>query len=156
MGPVNGMVVMTINGLNRRMKNLYYVFWADSIAGFRNHNPVRGDWKWALFILNTVLNGLNLWIIFSWLKIAGVRVCLLQIPLLHKTMIGSFLGFFIHFVLVFAVLNYFLIFHKQRYEILLQKYSNSEGKIARAYGLATVGFTFVTGIALFVHNVQLK
>jgi hypothetical protein len=91
--------------------NLYFKFWAEAITRAKKN---RKDAKNLLFILSFV-NGMNLYIIAIWLKYFNVEfIPKLTIDLFPGDILDGALCFFVEFILVFVVLNYFLIF-KNKY-----------------------------------------
>ena len=131
------------------MNNIYYLVWNDSIVGFRKHNPERRDWKIALFVMNTWLNALNLWTVFIWLKLCGIEMLVVKIDIMQGTIINSFVAFCIQFVLVFIPINYFLIFYKDRYKRLADRYPNRNGRLAFFYAVGTGLTSLVSAILAY-------
>ena len=129
------------------MKNIYYLIWVDSILRFKKYHPQKADWKIGIFILNTWINALNFWIILVWLKYFKVLVIPpFHIDIFPGTLIDGFLAFTIEFALPFGVLNYFLIFHKDRYKRIVEKYPAPQKKIAFIYSTTVALAAFITAI----------
>lgn len=127
------------------MKNIYYLIWVDSIVGFRKHNPTRDDWKFTVFVTNTMCNALNVFTIDVLLNLCGVKISPVKIDIIPIPMLNSFLGFVINYAWIFIILNYFLIFRKDRYEELIKKYPNKNWKLGMKYVIcsALVGYIFM-------------
>ncbi len=137
------------------MKNFYYLIWVDAIVGFRKNNPtMRYDWKFTVFVTNTTCNALNLFTIEVLLNIFGIKTFLVKIDIFPLPLLNSFAGFVIQYASIFIILNYFLIFRKERYKILIQKYPNKNGKLAMAYGIssALIGFILMILYGVLQHN----
>lgn len=129
------------------MKNIYYLIWADSILSIKKYHPEKTDWKISIFILNTWINALNLWIVFIWLKFFNIlNVQLVSVNLLPGTMLNKFIAFSIVFALPFGILNYFLIFYKHRYKRITEKYPVPPKKIAFIYSSIVALGAFVSAI----------
>lgn len=125
------------------MRNIYYLFWVDSIVSFRKFNPNK-RWKLPVFILNTWLNALNFWILILWLDFFDLfKVPDFNIDLFPGHILNSFLEFAILFASPFVILNYFLIFYNRRYEMLIEKYNTMKTRYALTYGMV------ITFLALF-------
>lgn len=124
------------------MKNVFYLIWVDSIVGFRKHNPDRTDWKITTFVVNTTCNALNLATIDFALNLLGIKTFVVKVDIFPLPMLNSFAGFIVQFAWPFILLNYFLIFHNERYKKLIEKYPNRNGKFAGMYVIisALVGF----------------
>lgn len=127
------------------MKNIYYLIWVDSIVGFRKNNPTRDDWKFTVFVTNTTCNALNLFSIYALLKFFGIKTFIIKIDIIPLPIFNSFLGFVIQYASIFIILNYFLIFRKERYKVLIEKYPNKNGKIGMIYVMCSVliGYIFM-------------
>jgi hypothetical protein len=130
------------------MKNIYYLIWADSILSIKKYHPKKTDWKITVFILNTWINALSLWIILLWLKYLKVLI----IPRFHinifpGTLIDGFLAFTIELALPFGILNYFLIFYKNRYKQIIEKYPFPQKRLHLFIHSSTVALAaFVSAI----------
>lgn len=128
------------------MKNVYYLIWVDAIVNFRKHNPARTDWKISLFITQTTCNALNLWAILLWLKFFEIYSFIIKIDIFPGTILNSALGFIVQFASPFILLNYFLIFHNDRYEKLIERYPHKNGKLAMGYTMASALVGFISMI----------
>ena len=116
------------------MKNIYYLIWSDSILSYKRFHPEKAEWKIAIFLLNTWINALNWWIIFIWLKFFNViDVSLLNLDFFPGSMLDKLIAFTIIFALPFGILNYFLVFYKDRYKRIIEKYPNPPKKCAFFY-----------------------
>lgn len=137
------------------MDNIYYKIWADAIQTFRKFHPNRTDWKITLFIFITWIHALNCWTILIWLKYFNIYdIPYISINLFPSDMINSFFAFAIEFALPFAILNYFLIFYKKRYEIIIQINKDIKNRTALIYSmvvLITFAFTAHLYAALTSH-----
>lgn len=124
------------------MRNVYYIIWMDAIVGFKKHNPKRTDWKFTLFVINTTCNALNLFTIDALLNLFGIETFLIKIDIFPIPILNSFTGFIIQYASIFILLNYFLIFRKERYKSLTEKYPDKNGKFAMIYVIfsALIGY----------------
>jgi hypothetical protein len=128
------------------MRNFYYLYWVDAIVGFRKNNPKRNDWKFTVFTLSTTCNALNIWVILLWLKFFNIFSFEIAINIFPGTILNSASGFIVYFASPFILLNYFLIFHHDRYKKLVEIYPNSNGKLAMVYGFCSVLIGFISMI----------
>lgn len=129
------------------MRNIYYLIWADSILSIKKYHPQKTDWKITVFILNTWINALSLWIILIWLKYFNVLIIPpFRIDIFAGTLIDGFLTFTIEFALPFGILNYFLIFYKERYKQIIEKYPSPPSKIAFIYSSSVALAAFISAI----------
>ena len=121
------------------MRNIYYLIWTDSILSIRKHHPHKKDWKIAIFIFITWMHALNLWVVLLWLKYFKVLTLPpFIIDVFPGDMIDGFLAFTTKFALPFVVLNYFLIFHNNRYEKIITKYENVKIRYGSIYSITMI------------------
>lgn len=120
------------------MKNIYYLIWVDIITSAKRFHPNRSDWKFALFVLITMCNALNLFVIQLWIKFFGIFSFSMGINIFPGNILNSAVNFIIHFAPPFILLNYFLIFHKDRYKKIVEKYPQKKGRLALIYTLSSI------------------
>lgn len=129
------------------MRNYYYIFWADSIKRIKKFHPKKRDWKISLYVLNSWIHALNLYIIFLWLKYFQVfSFKLPDINFFPGDMIDGFLSFALVFATPFFIINYFLIFYKDRYQKIIEKYHVENGNYAMPYSMIIVFGAFISAI----------
>ncbi len=128
------------------MRNVYYLIWVDIITSARKHHPDRVDWKYSLFVLITMCNALNLYTVYIWLKFFGVISYLIKIDIFPVPILNSATGFIVQFAAPFIVLNYFLIFYKERYKRLIEKYQPPKAKLALIYTFCSIWIGFASMI----------
>lgn len=128
------------------MNNLYYMVWADAIQSFRKHYPNK-NWRITTFIFITWMHALNAWIIVLWLKYFNFfNIPKVNIDIFPGKLIDSFVVFTVEFALPFAILNYFLIFHKDRYEGIINKYKDIKKRYAQIYSYSMIFGAFASAI----------
>lgn len=133
------------------MGKIFYTYWVDSIVGFRNNNPDQVNWKIVVFIYNTTCNSLNLATIYAWLIFFEVSsLDLVDFKISSIRSLNGFFNYTIQFASPFLVLNYFLIFHRNRYKKLINRYQNKNGKIALYYSMISIAACFISLIVVFV------
>ena len=121
---------------------LFYLIWADAILSFKRNNPKRKDWKITLLLYLSFIFALNFWILLLWLKFFNILIIEMpKIRLFPGDILNDFLGFVIVFVLPFIIANYLLIFYKNRYQHIVNKYKNYNYKYALVYSLSIIGMT---------------
>lgn len=129
------------------MKNIYYLIWVDAILSFKKHNPRNKNWKWIVFFINTWMNALNFWVAFMITKyFTALSLPLTNFNLFPGHLLDDFLNFTVSFASPFIVLNYFLIFHNDRYEKLIKKYGVQNIKYALIYSMTSTFGAFVVAI----------
>lgn len=132
------------------MKNYYYLYWVDAIVSIKTNSPKRRDWKFSIFTYTTMCNALNLWVVLLWLKYFNILSFKVQINLLPGTMLNNAGGFIIYFATPFILLNYFLIFYRDKYKKLIEIYPHKNGKFAMRYIFISVLLCF---ISMILHEV---
>ncbi len=131
------------------MKNWYYVIWADAIRNVRKHQPNGAGWKLKIFLYITWAHAINAWMIVVWLK----HLDLLMIPTFHLSIfsaqiINGAINFFVEFALIFVILNYVLIFQKNRYEKILDEYPETGIKYSMIYSFSVFIGAFASAMLL--------
>lgn len=128
------------------MNNLYYMVWGDAIQSFRKHHPNK-NWRTPLFIFITWMHALNAWTLVLWLKYFNIfNVPNFNIDIFPGKLLNSFTVFTVEFALPFAILNYFLIFHKNRYERIIKKYEDIKKRYAQIYSYSIIFGAFASAI----------
>ncbi len=129
------------------------MIWSDAILSIRKHHPNMKDWKLRIFIYVTWIHGLNWWIIYIWSKFFKLfNFSLIHVDIFTGDMIDEFISFTIMFVLPFRILNYFLIFYKNRYEKITQKYKNIKFRYAPAYSFTIAILAFASAVLYGILN----
>ena len=129
------------------MRNFYYIYWADAIQRIRKFHPQKKDWKISLYVFNSWIHALNLFIIFLWLKYFHmINIKLPDINIFPGDMIDGFLSFALVFATPFFIINYFLIFYKNRYKKIIDKYHVKDGNYAMPYTLVIALGAFISAI----------
>ncbi len=106
------------------MRNYYYLFWSDAIQRFVKHNPKERrsvkkpltlvSWVFTLTVLCTML----------WLKYFHIYQSKIGIFGIFTT-VGENISFILDMALVFVliyIINYVLIFWRNRYLLFIEKY----------------------------------
>ena len=119
--------------------NLYNMIWSDAIQRYRKFHPKEKNWKTTLLIFNTHINALNFWIIIIWVKYFNIYTLpTLKIDVFLGGILNSYLAFAIQFALPFGIINYFLIFYKDRYVKIVKKHSSIKIAYAQIYSFLVV------------------
>ena len=93
-------------------------------------------------------NSLNLFVFMLWLKYFKFFSYDVNIDFMPETIINGALSYIIKFASPFILLNYFLIFRKDRYKMLIEKYSQKKGKFPLTYCLSSI-FTGFLSLLLY-------
>ena len=116
---------------------LYYRLWVDCILNIKEKDDT--NWKTKSII------SMNLAMVFNFVffmviiqkYILGYFFYEVSFPFLSKYW-ENVASFIILFIMPCLLINYFLIFYKKRYEIILKKYPYNKGKLIVSYILISV------------------
>jgi hypothetical protein len=115
------------------------MIWAEAIQKYRKFHPKEKNWKTNLLIFNTHINAINFWIVIIWLKYFKIfTLPSLEINLFPGHILNSFSAWVIEFALPFGIINYFLIFYKNRYIKIVEKYSNTKPAYLFIYSTSVI------------------
>jgi hypothetical protein len=123
--------------------------WIDGIRTAQEKSEVsETEWKIISTLVLSIAMALNIGTIATWIGayVEGFQL-LVEISFLPGTMLDAWLSFFLTLHLPFIILNYLLIFRKNRYEQLMEKYSgyDTAGVVNFCYFLAS-GLLFIVPI----------
>jgi len=120
--------------------NLYYMIWVDGIKRMQSVPSNYGQWKLQSMMYMSIAMALNIGMILSiiQLHILGYVFYDIKLHVFSLEKLNSALSFFLMYMAAPLVLNYFLIYRKNRYQILLEKYKYYDGKLALSYLFGTL------------------
>ena len=131
------------------MINIYYKLWVDAIVNDKEYKNNENGWKSSVFWLISTANVLNVIFVYMWLNY--FQILNLQSIFNASTNLVSIslVEIFIIYYLPIVVINYFLIFRKERYKKLIIKYSHYNGKLALYYGLASLALIVISAAIMW-------
>lgn len=101
----------------------------------------RNDWKAYTLIFMSMSMALNL--VFVLFILAEIKITdkifIIPIDIFPGTKIAAFVSFFISYLLPFLLINYYLIFYKEKYKAILLKYKYRNGKLFLSYFFGSIG-----------------
>lgn len=120
--------------------SLYYKIWVDAIVKLRSRPQNAGIWKYFAMAFMSMAMAINFIFIMAILQrnVFNADFYSLDVNIFPGTILNSFTSFFILFLLPMLLLNYFLIFYKNRYEQLIEKYEYRNGKLFITYFLLSL------------------
>jgi hypothetical protein len=120
---------------------LYYEIWTDCITKARSLPKNKSDWKLYTLLFMSMAMALNL--VFILFILAEIKVTdkifIIPIDIFAGTKIDAFISFFISYLLPFLIINYFLIFYKEKYKTILSQYKYRNGKLFLSYFFSSIG-----------------
>lgn len=130
------------------MKKLFYRIWVDAIVNIRKNPQHKNNWKFYSMFIMTLLVAINVMTVLMWIGYGGANFGLFQLNLLEidffpGTMLDSFAMFLLQFAFPSFLLNFFSIFHRDRYKRLIVKYSDRKGKALVMYMFITIGLFII-------------
>lgn len=132
------------------MKNPYYAFWADAIIRSQKAHPER-DSKWAMLIVFSSLFSYNICTFIPWMGYFKlVTIPILELNISSARSMNAFLAYSIEFVLPFFVLNYYLIYYKNKYVKLIEVHTVGKTNYIMIYAILTVVF-FIISTVLYAY-----
>jgi hypothetical protein len=132
------------------MKNIYYSIWVDAIVNIEKNPNHKKDWKFFSMVYMTLLNALNMGVVLMLLAyIFKFKVIWVSFTILPGTMLNSFAAFIVQFAIPLILLNYGLIFYKNRYRELIQRHSDRKGKLFALYLFSSIGL-FITCVICYI------
>lgn len=125
--------------------NLYYKIWVDCIIKAQSQPQNKNNWRFFTMIFMSMAMAINIAVFMAILQrnILGRYFYDIKISSLEGTRTGSFLSFFILFILPPLIINYLLIFRNNRYEKLIRKYKYYNGKLFISYFLISLFLPFI-------------
>lgn len=126
---------------------MYYQMWSDGIYSLqkkKEKNPTMLPWQVGSLTAVSFSQCLNVITLFFWLTSAGLKMSIfIYVNVSSIGFINKFLSFLI-LLLPFYIINYFMIFHKNKYKRIIEKYppKNDKGRLMILY--------FVLSFAVFL------
>ncbi len=127
------------------MLSIYYKIWVDAIVFEQTKNGERRNWRIYTLFPISMLQGINMLTIFFVVSALTNK----KIPLFFDVAIfsvkplNSFFSFAITLFFPFIILNYFLIIYNDKYEGLIERYKDYNGKLYLKYFLFSVGIFII-------------
>ena len=124
-------------------KKIYYSIWADAINYERIKNGGEDHWKLFTFAYMSVLLGLNILAIwtairfFSGYNLANKLMEQLATITTSEKLQNLLLSMIVMFI-PSAIINYYLVFYRKKYEYILKNYEFKNGKFLFIYFCITV------------------
>ena len=120
---------------------LYYRIWVDAIIVEKSKKAERRNWKLYTLIPISLLQGINLFTLFYWMKHLVNRnlPLVFGVDIFNARLINAFIGIVLTLFVPFVLLNYLLIFSTNRYEELLVTYKTQHAGLYKKYVLYTFG-----------------
>lgn len=121
------------------MLSLYYRIWVDLIKRAKIQPGNREKWPIGAMIFMSIAMTSNFTLIMTILQkqLLGFYFYYLELTFLPNYA-ATLISFIILFFLPWVLINYFLIFYRQKYKSLLKKYPSKEGRLFLTYFLISM------------------
>ena len=130
---------------------LYYEIWTDCITKARYLPKNKSDWKLYTLIFMSVAMALNL--VFLLFIIATIKITekifIIPIDIFPGTKFVALISFFVSYLLPFLLINYYLIFYKEKYKQILLKYTYHNGRYFLSYFFGSIGLLILYFLVAF-------
>lgn len=112
---------------------IYYKIWVDLLYLKAKNNSFSSGWELYFQIVMMLLMTFNITTIVMSLRFLGYSVIFPKISALPSGKLGDFLFSAIYLFIPLLIFNYFLFFNKERYKKLINKYTDSKGRLFMGY-----------------------
>ena len=113
------------------MIQLFYTIWGDCLNGMKANPKNKYTWKlWAMvsMVFCQIVNFMFLDILVDHYILHLDFYNKIYLNIFNNSGVNMFLNFLILLVLPFLIINYFLIFYKQKYKSIMNKYPYRNGR----------------------------
>lgn len=125
----------------------YYLLWSDAIERIQRFNPNMKGWKWSVFVTMTMIHSLVIWNIVIWLKYFGyVSPIFDGIDFFPGRILNGFLSYVLEFMSIIGIINYFLVFYKDKYKKIVNSYNPKDSNVFLRYLISVCIITFVNAL----------
>jgi len=114
----------------------YYILFSDAINKILTVEKSKDLWKFYTLIYISFAMGFNLFMlsfILNDLNILKIETIELTLNITDFYFLDSFLSYAVVYLFPFLILNYFLIFYKDKYKDIIVKYKHYNGKLISWY-----------------------
>ncbi|KGO91878.1 hypothetical protein Q766_15665 [Flavobacterium subsaxonicum WB 4.1-42 = DSM 21790] len=133
------------------MLTLYYTIWIDCIVKIRNFDDYA--WKLKSMMIMSFTMAIAYMVFITILEnIIGSSFYELNLKnYIAKPWCDLFESLLLFFI-PFVVINYFLIFYKNRYEILIERYKYNNGKYVITFFLCCMALPLLCFLLIIIRN----
>lgn len=133
------------------LSRLYFSIWTDIILKFQERAPGSNFyWKFMTIFNVSFVMGINFMFVFGIVSMV-FGLSMLKLNWFENKIIETAMSSFVFFFLPWIVLNYFLIFWKEKYLIIITTHKYRNGKLSEKFMIIGI-FTpiIITGVLIFV------
>jgi hypothetical protein len=131
---------------------IYFKIWVDLIIRACSIPANKKNWKRLKMTFMSMAMALNFMLFMAILQRNILRFSFydFKVDIFHGTKLDAFISGFVLYLLPMLLINYFLIFWNNRYEILLKKYKSYNGRLFFVYFFTSLGVPLIIFILIFI------
>ena len=126
------------------IKNFYYSVWADCILQTQKAPAIKGYWKFITLFIMSLSMGFNYGFIMVFLPKSINPLAYIRITIFQVAAFNDLLNSIILYILPSITLNYFVIFHKNKYKQITLHYKFRNGQLFKNYFLISLWVPIIT------------
>jgi hypothetical protein len=127
------------------MLDLYYKIWVDAIITEKAKKSEGRNWKLYTIIPISMLQGINLFTFFYWMKKLVNRnlPLVFGVDIFNARLINAFISIVLTLFIPFVIFNYLMIFNNNRYKFLIGQNKPQSVACYKIYALVSIGLLAV-------------
>lgn len=121
------------------IKKFYYSVWADLILQLQKNPLNKKSWKWYSLFVMSLCFGVNFAFLLSFVpKDLDPTYFFIELHFFDSDFLDTLTHALILFLLPGYLIHYLLVFHKNKYIIIIRKYKPHDGKLFIRYMLISL------------------
>jgi hypothetical protein len=131
------------------MRNFYYSIVSSSLVGAKSSDP--NSFRITAYIIISVISCLNLFTVNMWLNALGIcdMMNLVEVDIISKkSLLSGQIRGLLNYGVLSLIINYFIVYYKNNYKLILEKYPQKNGKLIIYYTATTILIMILTAIVL--------
>ena len=132
---------------------LYYKIWVDLIVRARMQPENRNQWKLGCMIFMTIAMAANLLLLMTFLELYVLKSYSLKLSITFlPRFVSNVISYIVLIILPCVLINYFLIFRNAKYQKLINRYTNYNGKLFLGYFFTSMFFPLFLILIAFIRQ----
>jgi len=122
------------------MLDVYYKIWVDAIIREKAKKAEGRNWKLYTIIPISLLQGINLFTFFYWMKKLVNRnlPLVFGVDIFNARLINVFISIVVTLFIPFLIFNYLMIFSNDRYKLLIEQNKSQSTACYKKYVLISI------------------
>ena len=124
---------------------IYYEIWADGLIRLKSRPENKEFWKVYGMVFMTLSMSINFLVIITLIEkhVIGFDFYDIDTSVISNDKLSSLVSFLLQYALPCFLINYFLIFYKDRYLKIMKESKNGSGKLFLTYFISSLALPFV-------------